>query len=1196
MDKALLRTPLQQALVLLWLVGLGQLAVWLAMGNPLGGLFWSALAGAILSAGVAGRLRRPGLLSVAVVLGLGVVLVVTEHLGITTTPLLALLTALYGLLLWLAVVRTLRLPPTGRIIRLLNLQGGYGESGGRQAVESSVHWSSLALTLLALGGLALLHWVPAALPAAPLPVLAVSLVFLGLAGWRYRLRLHSYLVIALGAWGVLSLYAGLITALGVLLPADPWLGLLLAWYGLIAWVVAQQLATRFLRSVEQPSVAYSLYAEPLQIAAVVLATLAFGQVLGLLLTDTLMAPGWIAMACSGVVALLLLLPNRTLTWPFLILAGSMLALLTLLWLYSAAVHGLLPFDLWPGGSAGGDQWLVLAVLVLILAGVAQFITQYPPWNALYTPPLFLGAWLAYGWTLLGALTLFEGHWTLYLSALLAILIIALFPLLRPLKEAADWRGIGVALLLSLLAASLLGPARLQRWGSLAAMSWAYGLWIGGNLLLPPYNARFPSWAVAPETWPWFGLLLLFSGMSLEGPVALLHAGYILAAAAYLFLMLRNSAWPGFAWLTVLALAWAGMVYSGARYSERILTLNPSALVGMAGEQLLWANLLLLGIPWWRRYGGIFTVRLGWQAVDWQAPLLTAAFFLSGLWLLILISWDAVMIFIAIWDLATVGEPSAVFLGGLLSISLFHGLYRWRSKLAAQLLILAVFCTLLAAWGLLRPFYLLPLLLVLWGFALVALSTLFTPDSEGLRGLLGQALLPWATLTPLATLAALLLLPGMALSERLLTLALLAGNTALLGWRRRERGWLLGTATLVIVFLHGLGLLWVPLNRAFLLLPWTAVQMALLTGGLRWLGGYLLKYQETAAPQAKLMSELVVTTLAQIRPWVAVLAVVEWVLYTLNFAFTLLTGLSPQQLAAGWDSGAALLCAVLLVTLGISEARRSQQAIWVYGVTLLAGLSGVYLRLLWVGPAPLSVWDTAAIMGAAYGLFILQRFTLSRPVLQLVLVLPLLALLTVPIQLGSTQTACTLLAAAMLYLLTRRATGLETPLYLGLLTLNGGLYLWVPTWAEQTGLFQIYLIPAVLTVLVLLQLHRRELRPGVLNSARLAALSTLYAAATLDVFLQADLAVFILALALSITGIVLGIGLRIRAFLYAGVTFLVLNVLGQLLKLYPEQRLGRALVLMALGAVIIGLMIWFNIKREAILQRIRVFRADLAEWS
>ncbi|MEZ5601158.1 MAG: hypothetical protein R3F36_09340 [Candidatus Competibacteraceae bacterium] len=37
--------------------------------------------------------------------------------------------------------------------------------------------------------------------------------------------------------------------------------------------------------------------------------------------------------------------------------------------------------------------------------------------------------------------------------------------------------------------------------------------------------------------------------------------------------------------------------------------------------------------------------------------------------------------------------------------------------------------------------------------------------------------------------------------------------------------------------------------------------------------------------------------------------------------------------------------------------------------------------------------------------------------------------------------------------------------------------------------------------------------------------------------------FVLALALALTGIVAGIALRIRAFLYAGVAFLVLNVIG-----------------------------------------------------
>jgi hypothetical protein len=45
----------------------------------------------------------------------------------------------------------------------------------------------------------------------------------------------------------------------------------------------------------------------------------------------------------------------------------------------------------------------------------------------------------------------------------------------------------------------------------------------------------------------------------------------------------------------------------------------------------------------------------------------------------------------------------------------------------------------------------------------------------------------------------------------------------------------------------------------------------------------------------------------------------------------------------------------------------------------------------------------------------------------------------------------------------------------------------------------------------------------------------------------------------------------------------------------EPKLGRALVLMVLGTAITAAMIGFNAKREAILQRIRIMRADLATW-
>jgi hypothetical protein len=109
------------------------------------------------------------------------------------------------------------------------------------------------------------------------------------------------------------------------------------------------------------------------------------------------------------------------------------------------------------------------------------------------------------------------------------------------------------------------------------------------------------------------------------------------------------------------------------------------------------------------------------------------------------------------------------------------------------------------------------------------------------------------------------------------------------------------------------------------------------------------------------------------------------------------------------------------------------------------------------------------------------------------------------------------------------------------------------------------------------------------------MSVLYASATADVFLRASVMVFAAALGLSLGGIIVGIALRTRAFLYAGIAFFVLNVAGQLVLLFPEQRLSKAVVLLTLGTGITGAMIWFNAQRESILQRIRIFRSDLEKW-
>ncbi len=303
----------------------------------------------------------------------------------------------------------------------------------------------------------------------------------------------------------------------------------------------------------------------------------------------------------------------------------------------------------------------------------------------------------------------------------------------------------------------------------------------------------------------------------------------------------------------------------------------------------------------------------------------------------------------------------------------------------------------------------------------------------------------------------------------------------------------------------------------------------------------------------------------------------------------------SQLVGPGSHAAAIAAPLVLAGLCVREGRRTRTDQWVYGAAALVGIAAVYCRVLFAGLAPPGVWDTASIIGSSYALFVLQRLTGSRPVVNLTMTLPILAVFTVPFQLGSAHAALTLFSMSALYLLTRLGTGMRTPMYLALLALNGAIYLWVPEWASRFGLLQVYIVPAALSVLLLLHLHRNELKKNVLYGARLTALSVLYSVTTLDVFLRDELGVFVLALGLSLAGIALGIVSRTRAFLYAGVAFLVVNVLGQLVLLYPEQRLGRALLLIGLGAVITATMVWFSLKREAIMVRIRIIRGDLASW-
>src|SRR5262249_34613728 len=155
--------------------------------------------------------------------------------------------------------------------------------------------------------------------------------------------------------------------------------------------------------------------------------------------------------------------------------------------------------------------------------------------------------------------------------------------------------------------------------------------------------------------------------------------YLAAVALYLFLLLRNSAWGGWPWIAVGTLTCAGLGCNAAapwalatRWVLRLPSGGMAIPWGGAGGEIVWANMLLLGVLAWRRYGPAVACRLDWQSQSLTLPLLVWPSVVLGLWLLYLAVWDALSI-LAYAEAAVSllqGGPT-ILLGLLLSVSWAH---------------------------------------------------------------------------------------------------------------------------------------------------------------------------------------------------------------------------------------------------------------------------------------------------------------------------------------------------------------------------------------------------------------------------------------------------------------------------------------------------------------------------------------------
>ncbi len=211
----------------------------------------------------------------------------------------------------------------------------------------------------------------------------------------------------------------------------------------------------------------------------------------------------------------------------------------------------------------------------------------------------------------------------------------------------------------------------------------------------------------------------------------------------------------------------------------------------------------------------------------------------------------------------------------------------------------------------------------------------------------------------------------------------------------------------------------------------------------------------------------------------------------------------------------------------------------------------------------------------------------RPTYYTAWALPIALLWVIPRQ--QEPASLVIFAAASFYMIVARRAEDLWALYVPALLYNVALYLWIPEATETTGLLQLYVIPAALTVLIFAHLHKADLTRRALAGIRIAASATILAVSTLEVLLTPSLLHFSVELFLSLLGIAMGVALRIRAFVYTGVAFLVIGVTGQLtLQIHGQAGIARAFILITVGMAVLVAMVFFNVKREEILRQYRYF--------
>jgi hypothetical protein len=348
------------------------------------------------------------------------------------------------------------------------------------------------------------------------------------------------------------------------------------------------------------------------------------------------------------------------------------------------------------------------------------------------------------------------------------------------------------------------------------------------------------------------------------------------------------------------------------------------------------------------------------------------------------------------------------------------------------------------------------------------------------------------------------------------------------------------------------------------------------------------------------------------------SVAAWLLLASAPAIAILMGLelhhyTPQGTMPGLAIAAAGVGLALLAAACLGFALNGRDPLrlgalgrsdcYVYAAEALVTLIGIHLRLTWPELFRLGIIERYGLflaMALAFGLAGLAELfdrrrmkVLAEPLERTALVLPLLPMIAFWLM-GPHPAAVWFLIAVFYGLMSL----LRRSFWLGVLAVvAANVGLWVVWHRMEIGILahpQLWLIPPALAALIAEFVSRGRLREDQAGAVRYVSLGVIYLSSSADMFIAGlgnSVLLPLVLLGLSVLGILLGMALRVRSFLYLGVTFLLV-VVAALLKYITidlHQTWVIWLSMATLGAALLALFGLFEKRRNDILAAMKRFR-------